>query len=268
MLVLLPFFIIGVGISAGVCSAAGYTGAVLAGMFAVYFVAAFVGSILLYVLCLALISVFVDKTKPQQNPDTFFCAMTNHVMGLLTVLSRIRLHVSGMELLPQGRWLFVCNHKSNYDPIVTGWALRRYGVAFISKPENFRLPLVSAFIHKSGSLPIDRENDRAALRTILAAAARMKQNLVSYIIYPEGSRNLGEGMLPFRNGAFKIAQKAGTPIVIASIRGTELIKKRFPWRSTDVYLNICKVLDAESVAERKTAEIGEEVRECIISANT
>ena len=96
----------------------------------------------------------------------------------------------------------------------------------------------------------------------------MKQGVVSYAVYPEGSRNLGDGLLPFRNGAFKIAQKAGTPIVIAAIRGTELVKERFPWRATDVYLDICKVLDAESVAEKKTAEIGEEVRECIISANT
>ena len=74
-------------------------------------------------------------------------------------------------------------------------------------------------------------------------------------------------MLPFRNGVFKIAQKAHAPIVIAAVRGADQVAKRAPWRATDVYFDICGVLDAESAAQYKTNEIGEVVQECIISAN-
>ena len=266
MLVLLPFLIIGLGVSAGVCSAAGYTGVVLAGMLVLLFVAAFLGGLVLFVLLLALLSAFVDKNKPQPVPNRFYCGLTCYVLGLIVTLFRIRLHVSGEELLPEGRWLLVCNHRSSFDPIVTGWALRKYGLAFISKPENLQIPIAGQILHKAGYLPIDRQNDRAALRTILAAAERMKQGTLSYGIYPEGTRHAADEMLPFRNGAFKIAQKAGTPIVVASVRGTDKVKRNAPWRATDVYLDICRVLDAETVSGAKTAEIGEEVRKCIISA--
>lgn len=268
MLVLLPFIIISAGVSLGLCSAIGYTGAALAGMLLLFLAAAFVASLLLYVLFLLLMSLAVDKNKPQPKPNRFYRWLMHSVMALLTVLSRIRLHVSGTELLPEGRWLLVCNHRSNYDAIVTGWALRRCGLAFISKPSNFRIPIAGPVIHKAGCLPIDRENDRAALRTIQTAAERLRQGSVSYAIYPEGTRNTGPGMLPFRNGAFKIAQKAEVPIVIACIQGSDKVKNRFPWRSTDVRLKICKVLDAEIVKNSNTTEIGEEVQRCIISENT
>ena len=267
MLILLPFLIIGVGVSTGLCAAAGYGGILLPVMLVLFFLAAFIGSMAVAVLLLWVLSLFIDMEKPQETQPRFFLAIVNWVLGLIMLLSRIRLHVSGMEQLPEGRWLLVSNHRSNYDPIVTGWAFRHCGLAFVSKPENLRRPIVGKLIHKVGYLPIDRENDRAALRTILTAAERIRMDRMSYCIYPEGTRNPQPEMLPFRCGAFKIAQKAGVPIVIAAIRGTDDVCHRFP-RATDVYLDICGVLDADTVKASKTTEIGEVVRECIISANT
>ena len=82
-----------------------------------------------------------------------------------------------------------------------------------------KIPAVGQFLHKAGFMGIDRENDRAALRTILAAAEYIKQDIASVGAYPEGTRNRGEGLLPFRDGVFKIAQKAHAPIVVAAIKG-------------------------------------------------
>ena len=268
MLALLPFLIIGLGVSAGVCLSAGYTGLMLAGMLLLVFLAAVVGALVLFLLIAAVMALFVDTGKPQPKQAPVHTAIVNVWLGLLTAFARIRLHVSGTEKLPEGRWLLVCNHRSGFDPIVTGWALRRYGMVFISKPEIFRIPVVGRMIHKAGYLPIDRENDRAALRTILAAAERIRAGDISYGIYPEGTRHREAEMLPFHLGSFNIAQKAGAPIVIAAIRGTDEVKKNFPLRATDVRLEICGVMDAETVKASKTTEIGEVVRQCITSANT
>lgn len=269
MLVLLPFILIGLGASVGICLAAGFGGVLLAGMLVALTAACAVAALVLFVAVLGLFSLFIDREKPQEEPNTFCRRAVCYVMGILTALSRIRLHVSGTELLPrEGTWLLVCNHRSNYDPIVTGWALRRCNLAFISKPQNMHIPIAGRFIHKAGYLGIDRDNDRAALRTILLAAKRLKEGRCSYAIYPEGTRSHGTEMLPFRNGALKIAQKAGVPIVVAAVRGTEQVAKRAPWRATDVYLTICRVLDAETVTASKTTELGEEIRQCILSANT
>ena len=269
MLVLLPYFITGLGLSIGLCSAAGYSGALLVVMLLVWFVVGFLGGLVLLVLLIGLVALFTDCKEPQTKPAPFYSAVVTYVMGLLTALGRVRLHVSGTERIPEGRWLLVGNHRSAFDPIVTGWVLRKHGVVFISKPENMRIPAVGKFLYKAGFLAIDQENDRAALRTILAAADYLKQDITSVAVYPEGTRNHGAGMLPFRNGVFKIAQKARVSVVVAAIRGSEQITRRAPWRTTDVYLDICGVMDAESVQQYKTHEIGEVVGEWILdSVNT
>ena len=267
MLVLLPYLIIGLGVSTGLCSAAGYTGALLVVMLLVLFLAGFLGALLLYVLVLFVISLFIDRRKPQPVPSPFFAAVAHYTMGLIVTLTRIRIHETDETRLPEGRWLLVGNHRSAFDPIITYWQLRRCSMIFISKPENLRLPLVGPLLHKAGFLSVDRDNDRAALRTILAAAESIKSGAASVAVYPEGTRNREEGMLPFRNGVFKIAQKARAPIVVAAIRGADMVAKRAPWRATDVYLDICGVIDAETVANSRTNEIGEVVQACINSAN-
>ena len=267
MLVLLPYLIIGVGLSTGLCSAAGYSGALLVVMLILWFLAGFVGALLLFLLFITVLSLFLNTKSPHDRPSRFCARLTTYGLGLIITLMRIRVHEADEAELPQGRFLLVGNHRSSFDPIVTGWALRRYGLVFISKPENMRIPVVGKILMRAGYFTIDRENDRAALKTILAAAERIKSGAGSVAVYPEGTRSREAGMLPFRNGVFKIAQKARAPIVIAAIRGTDQVKKRAPWRVTDVYLDVCGVVDAETVASRKTVEIGEVVQECINSAN-
>lgn len=266
---LLPYIIIGLGVSIGICSAAGYSGALLVVMPVVWFLAGFAAGLLLLVLSVGVLALFVDRSKPQPAPSRLYGAFAVHVMGVLKTLFRIRVHVRGLERLPEGRWLLVGNHRSAFDPIVTGWVLRKRGLVFISKTENMNIPAVGEVLHKAGFLSIDRENDRAALRTILAAAELLKSDRACVGVYPEGTRNRGEGLLPFRNGVFKIAQKADVPVVCAAIRGTEQVLKRFPWRSTDVTLDFCGVMDAGTVRQSKTQEIGETIQEWITnSVNT
>lgn len=263
MLVVLPFLIVGVGMAAGLCNAIGYSGWMLPVMLAVFFAVGFVGSMLLYVFILWIIALFVNMKKPQLTRAPFFLAVAKYTLGIVSVLAGVRLHTEGTERIPEGRWLLVSNHRSGFDPILTMWALRTHDIAFISKPSNLEIPIFGKFAHKSCCMAIDRENDREALRTILAAADLAKRDEMSVGVYPEGTRNRGKGLLPFRNGAFKIAQKAGIPIVVMTVEGTEQIKKNFPLRKTDVKLRIRDVIPAEMVKALKTAEIGDFVRRCM-----
>jgi 1-acyl-sn-glycerol-3-phosphate acyltransferase len=233
--------------------------------------AAVVGFLLLhvlYVLFFALVTspISMDKPLEKQNPlCRFACYAT---AALVYLYGGVRTVVTGMEKLPkEGRFLFVSNHCSIFDPMIVMDKLRDSNISFISKPENMAIPVVGKVLYGAGFLAIDRENDRAALRTILAAAERIKSGAASVAVYPEGTRSHEEGMLPFRNGVFKIAQKARAPIVVVAVRGADRVAKRAPWRATDVYLEVCGVLDAETVARHKTNEIGEVVQECINSAN-
>ena len=62
-------------------------------------------------------------------------------------------------------------------------------------------------------------------------------------------------MLPFHAGSFKIAQRAGVPLVIACVRGTEQVHRNFPWRPTRVTLEILELLPVEQVKAMSTQEL-------------
>jgi len=260
ILVFIPYYLLSVVIAAIICCCSGLSGWRTAVLLVGCCLGTFLALLLLSILLLAVISLLLDPEKQQPSRSGFFAGLVSFGMGAILGLSSVRLHVSGMEKLPGGRFLLVQNHRSNFDPIVTGWALRKQQLVFISKPQNFKLPVVGPILHRAGHIAIDRENDRAALRTILAAADLLKRDVENIGIYPEGTRNPGEELLPFRSGAFKIAQKADVPIVVTAVRGTDEVQRNAPWKVTDVYLDICTVLDAEAIHSMTTAEIGEEVR--------
>lgn len=265
-LLYLPFAVIGAALSVLTCLSDGRTGWLLALLLVVLFLAYFLAAQAAFILLVCFYTLFVDMEKPQRTRSTFALRLTAWCLGLVCGFFRLRIHVSGEEQIPAGRFLLVENHRADFDPLVTTWALRKYDLAFISKPENLRLPCVGRMMHRCCYLGIDRDNDREALRTILEAADRMKNDVISYCIYPEGTRNKGEGLLPFRNGAFKIAQRAKAPIVAVAVSYSGSMWRNFPLRRTDVYLRVCRVIPAEEVQELKTAEIGELVRESILAA--
>ena len=179
----------------------------------------------------------------------------------------VRVHVIGREKLPtDGRFLLVANHRSLFDPLAIFHALRAYNIAFISKPSNMKLPVLGRIAAGDCFLPIDRENDREALKTILCAADYLKRDLCSICIYPEGTRSKTRQMLPFHHGSFKIAQRAHVPLVIAAISGTDMVKKNILRRRTDVYIDVLACIPAGEVQAETTAALSNRAYEAIAGA--
>ena len=95
--------------------------------------------------------------------------------------------------------------------MVQWWVLRRWPLAFVSKPSNMRKFVIGPFVRRCCFLPIDRENARNALTTINAAAGLIRSHVCSFAIYPEGTRSKSGELLPWHAGSLKIAQKANIP---------------------------------------------------------
>ncbi|MGI5977836.1 MAG: lysophospholipid acyltransferase family protein [Candidatus Limivicinus sp.] len=224
----------------------------------IIFAVVFLALNLLFILILGVGALFVNKKKPIKKQSGFCRVGCAAFASLFMSYFGVHSHVSGTEKLPsQGRFLFVCNHRSIFDPFIVIEKLDKYNISFISKPSNMKIPIVGNIAYGAGFLPIDRENDRKALRTVLRAVEYLKKDMCSIAVYPEGTRNRGGGLLPFHAGSFKIAQKAKVPVVVACVRGTENVKKRFPFRATDVYMDILEVIPAEKVAELSSSQLAD-----------
>lgn len=215
----------------------------------------------LYVLLLGVCSLLVNPGKEYDKNSSFYRFILDSATVAAMKLLRIHVHVSGIEKIPKDtKLLFVSNHRSNFDPLITWYALKKWKLAFISKPENFKIPFFGRIIRRCCFLPIDRENPRNAMATINRVAKLLKKQEVSIGVYPEGTRSKTCELLPFHNGVFKIAQKSDAPIVVLAISGTEKICKNYPFRHTDVYIDVLEVLSVEQVKATKTDIIGEKIK--------
>ncbi|MCD7749535.1 MAG: 1-acyl-sn-glycerol-3-phosphate acyltransferase [Oscillospiraceae bacterium] len=225
-----------------------------------FFILWSVGLLLLYIIAVFLLSLTVDKTKPVPENHPFFRRIGLSIVGLLCRFGRLRIHGEGWEKMPEGRFLLVSNHISNYDPIVMLWLLRKLDLAFVTKPENLRIPLAGGMIHMMNFLPIDRENPRHALEAIQGASDLLERDVVTMGIYPEGTRSKDCVLLPFHDAVFKIAKRAKVPILVASTEGTNHIHEKFPLHHTDVTLTLLEVMDTDTVTSMSTKDIGVHVR--------
>ena len=210
----------------------------------------------LYVLFWVAVASTVDDEKPLEKPRPLCCFGCRHIPRWLCFWFRVRVLLTGEELVPEeGRFVIVSNHRSGFDPLTLEVALGKRGLAFISKPSNLKIPFVGKLAYGGCFLPIDRENDRKALKTILTAVDYIKKDFCSMGIYPEGTRSKTGELLPFHAGSFKIAQKANVPLVIACTSGSEQVMHNCLLRTTQVKLHILEVLPAEKVKAMNTQEL-------------
>lgn len=219
----------------------------------------FLALVLLFLLVIYISTRFVNLRKMQEKPSSYFRFLLNQFSVVALTFAGVHVHITGLEKVPRDRrFMLVSNHRLFIDPLVYYSAMPWADLAFIAKKEAFSIQVVSQVMHEVLCLPLDRENDRAALKSILKAIEYLKENKVSIAVFPEGGTNrTGEALLPFRNGAFKIAQKAHVPIVVCALTNSGAIRKNMFRRRTDVYLDVVEVLEPEDFCSDKTFSIGE-----------
>ena len=230
-------------------------------MILLYVILGIIGTLLLCVIFLIISSLFADRNKFYEKESKFFRFLLTYSTAIASVILRIKLKVKGKEKIPERRFLLVSNHRSKFDPILTWLAFGKYHIAFISKFENFKVPVFGRIIRKCCFMGIDRENPRKAVETINHASKLLINDEVSVGVYPEGKRNYEEGLLPFHNMVFKIALKANVPIVVITVKGADKIHKNYPLHHSDVIIDVVEVISAEKVKTMKTSEIGDYVTE-------
>lgn len=120
----------------------------------------------------------------------------------------------GVENVPEKGGVMVCNHMGALDPVLLAICLPDRTLHFVAKEELFRVPLLNALFRKLNAIPVRRKQvDVAAVRQCM----RVVNDGGLLVIFPEGTRNRKEKLLPFEEGASFIASRCGTVVYPAYI---------------------------------------------------
>lgn len=246
----------------GICLLAGGFGSLAwLWLLPVGFLGGFLLAFLLVFLFIYILVSRVDTTVPQEHDDPFYRKVTYLYAEAILPLLRMKVHTRGLEKTPgEGRFLLVCNHLFELDPVVLYAYFQQSQLAFISKRENNDMFIIGKLMHKLMAQLINRENDREALKTILKCISLIQEDEVSIAVFPEGYISKNHRLMHFRSGALKIATKAKVPIVVCTIQGTDKVLGNIRrLRSTPIELHLLDVITPEEMQGRTTTDIGEQI---------
>ena len=172
--------------------------------------------------------------------------------------------VLGLENVPTDTAvLYVSNHRSLADIPVVYMSVPTL-TGFVAKIETKKAPFLSWWMVLVNCLFLDRSDMRAGMKMILDAIDSIKQGY-SIFIAPEGTRNQGAELLPFKEGSFKIAEKTNCPIIPVAISGTDdVFENSAPWiKKATTVIEYGKPVYPEQLTKEERKAMGSYCRDII-----
>lgn len=204
---------------------------------------------------LVLASLLAFLVAPFARRRTAFWFMARRYARAVTRIWNVRHRMVGWENLPAPirdglqPAIFIANHTSNLDPIILACHLP-CRPAFVAKQEVAFVPVLGWVTWLSGAIFVNRRDREKAIRSLRAAAQRVRGGL-SVAAFPEGTRSRDGQLHPFKKGIFNLAFQAGVPVVPMGLTGTFEILPPGHWRFLPgrVCLRVGRPLDPGAFAD-------------------
>lgn len=145
-----------------------------------------------------------------------------HLLARMSTLFGIRVEQRLPPSFGEGQCIYIANHQNNYDMVTTAKIVPP-GTITVGKKSLLWVPLFGPLYWLTGNLLIDRDHRQKARSTIHQIVSHIKKHHVSILMFPEGTRSRGRGLLPFKSGAFHAAIEAGLPVVPICVSSTHHI---------------------------------------------
>jgi len=182
-------------------------------------------------------------------------------------LNNTPVELRGTEHLPDGPFILMSNHQSNFDILALIATIPRR-IYWIAKKELFDIPIFGPSMRRGGYIPLDRSDGRKALKSMDNAAAIIRQGS-SVVMFPEGTRSRDGRLLPFKRGGFMLAARAGVPVIPVTINGSGRVNPggRVKLYSGRITLTLHPQVDVPEGMKKSEAEVWlmERVRSVITS---
>ncbi len=163
--------------------------------------------------------------------------------------------------------VFVMNHQSMFD-IPCAFAALPVNLRFVAKKVLKFVPFLGWYMWLTGMIFVNRSKRSSAVRSLSAAGARVRAG-ASILAFPEGTRSVDGGILPFKKGAVMLALEAGVPIVPVAIEGSgdALPSGGFRLRPTEVRLKVGTPISTASWSVEQRDQLVSAVREAVSALN-
>ena len=181
-------------------------------------------------------------------------------------LSGAKIEYVGRENMPKKgeAVVYISNHRGFFD-IMSTYPVFKDCTGFIAKKEMRTWPLIGWWMSSVYCLFLDRKDRRQGIATILEGVEYVKKGISMYI-FPEGTRSKTEGeMLPFKHGSFKLATKAGAPIVPIAINGSgKIFDDHVPLvKKGNVRVEFLKPIETKDLTPEELSNLPERVHSII-----
>lgn len=153
-------------------------------------------------------------------------------------LSLMPFRVRGLQQLPDGPCIVICNHASYLDGILLTAALPPHFTFFVQHGAA-DWPYIGLILRRMGCQFVNRSSPREAAKATKTLIDRARAG-ESFAIFPEGTFRAAPVLLPFQSGAFLIAARAAVPVVPVVIRGSRALlgegRRLFSWSAVTIEL--------------------------------
>ena len=166
---------------------------------------------------------------------------------------------------PRLPYVAVSNHESYADIFLIShfpWEMK-----WLSKDTIFKIPVMGWMMRMANDIPIKRGKRESVVSAMQGCRDRLSKN-VSVMIFPEGTRSPTDELLPFKDGAFKLAIEAGAPILPIAVAGTKhcMAKHSFAFRRARAKARVLAPIPTAGMTNADVAALRDRTREVIDAA--
>ena len=211
---------------------------------------------LIFFLIVIILSLPIKKNKRYKYSKFYAKLFLNYEKFVLRLFNVKKIFL-GKDKMPNDNFVLISNHKSNIDSFVIDSLLNKR-LIFAAKKSLFNIPWFGKIIWRNNYLYITRENHKKDVNELLYGIDLINNDSYSIGIFPEGKRNFtDEPLLPFLNGYQLLLNKTKKPLVIASIKETNEVKKNLFFKRHKVYFEIIKVLNSDEYLKMTREELND-----------
>jgi 1-acyl-sn-glycerol-3-phosphate acyltransferase len=156
-----------------------------------------------------------------------------------------------MPANPRNPYVVVSNHESFVDILLIShlpWEMK-----WLSKVELFNIPVLGWLLRLARDIPVKRGKASSAVEALQRCREKLEHRM-SVMIFPEGTRSETDEMLPFKDGAFRLAIEMQVPILPLVVTGSRTALKKRSWRFGKSEAEV-RVLEPVSVEGLKKSDV-------------